>query len=73
MGIIPSVNLESACTCTHVCIHVRREKGKKNTVASERETSKNMIRKAEYMVHSMTASKRVQVWVTGGSGCSEPH
>lgn len=25
------------------------------------------------MVHSMTASKQVQVWVTGGSGCSEPH
>lgn len=53
--IIPSVSLESA-TCTHVRIHVRNEKGKKNIVASEREASKNMIRKAGYIqVHSMTA------------------
>lgn len=58
----------------HMCVYMwEGKKGKKNTVASERETSKNMIRKAEYMVHSMTASKRVQVWVPGGSGCSEPH
>lgn len=38
---------------------MRREKGEKNTLASERETSKNMIRKAKYMVHSMTASNLV--------------